>query len=68
MADITMCDGKGCQLKEKCWRYLAPVNPYRQSYFMHTPCRGPTDCAKFWEVPETRVDTLDKLTSTDGSK
>lgn len=32
MADITMCSGENCNLKDNCYRYLAsPSN--RQSYF-----------------------------------
>lgn len=33
MADITMCNNKECQIKYYCYRFTAPVNPYRQSYF-----------------------------------
>lgn len=33
MADITMCDRKECPSKDKCYRFTAEPNPYRQSYF-----------------------------------
>lgn len=32
MADITMCTGTGCPLREKCYRYTATPNEYRQSF------------------------------------
>jgi hypothetical protein len=34
MADITMCKGQDCPLRESCYRYTAQANPFRQSYFM----------------------------------
>jgi hypothetical protein len=37
MADISMCDGHECPKKQECYRYTAPVNPYRQAYFTFTP-------------------------------
>ena len=37
MADITMCKGTGCQVKDACYRHTAPVNEHRQSYFMDEP-------------------------------
>ena len=32
MADITMCVGTGCPLRETCYRYTAEPNEYRQSF------------------------------------
>lgn len=32
MADITMCVGTGCPLRENCYRYMAEPNPWRQSF------------------------------------
>jgi hypothetical protein len=37
MSDITMCDGGKCPLKEKCHRYKAEPNEYRQAYFLEEP-------------------------------
>lgn len=37
MADITMCEGKNCTLKESCYRFTATPNKYRQSYFTNPP-------------------------------
>lgn len=52
MADITMCWGKGCKLKEKCYRYTAPASPYWQSMFADAPWKtteGEEYCRHFWE-------------------
>ena len=53
MADITMCNDKQCPLKDKCYRFTAPANPYRQSYFYNlkeTTKDGGTDkCPHFWD-------------------
>lgn len=49
MADITKCDGTGCPLKDRCYRYTAPSNEYRQAWFMNPPIVG-KDCNQFWEV------------------
>lgn len=32
MADIAMCTNKTCPVKKECYRFMAPVNLYRQSY------------------------------------
>lgn len=48
MADITMCRGDGCPLKEKCYRYKAHQSNW-QSYFVEVPYNG-KDCEKFWEI------------------
>jgi hypothetical protein len=37
MADISMCQGTGCPLKNECYRHTAPVNEYRQAYFVYIP-------------------------------
>ncbi len=37
MADITMCNGYTCKVKETCYRYRAEVNKHRQSYFTESP-------------------------------
>ena len=40
MADITMCEGKGCEIKEICYRYRATPSEFRQSYFVESPNNG----------------------------
>lgn len=37
MADITMCNGDECNVKNSCYRYTATPNPFRQSYFNGIP-------------------------------
>jgi hypothetical protein len=37
MPDITMCDGKGCQQAETCYRHRAVPNEFRQSFFVTAP-------------------------------
>ena len=61
VADITMCKGKSCTIKEDCYRYTAKANEYRQSYFVETPCTkkmGGTACDQFW--PNRRNETQEK--------
>ena len=48
MADITMCDNKNCTLRHECYRFTAPVNEYRQSYFAKTPKQKEGLCKEFW--------------------
>lgn len=48
MADISMCDDKDCPMKDKCYRYTAPENPFRQTYFWSSPRKGNT-CEEFWD-------------------
>ena len=53
MTDITMCSGElhdgDCPLRERCYRYTAPANLYRQSYFGEPPY-SPLfkECDYFW--------------------
>lgn len=49
MADITMCVGTDCPKKESCYRYTAPVNKYRQSYFVDVPLKEDKTCDEFRE-------------------
>ena len=37
MADITMCNGVGCKLRDKCYRYTATPDEYSQPYFLNEP-------------------------------
>lgn len=51
MADITMCDGKGCELKNTCYRFKAKANKYRQAYFAETPIKN-NKCDQYWKIKE----------------
>ena len=50
MADITMCTGKDCPLKESCYRYTATPNKFRQSYFLQPPVikDEEVNCEMYW--------------------
>jgi len=46
MADITMCSGNGCPLKDMCYRFTAPGSE-RQAYFTTPPFKEGY-CDMFW--------------------
>lgn len=55
MSDITMCTGQDeeviCPMRDTCYRYLAPVTPQWQSYFVELPYRIYSDsCENYWQV------------------
>jgi len=39
MADITMCEGGQCPMKDDCYRHTATPGEYRQSYFSEIPMK-----------------------------
>lgn len=47
MADITMCDDDSCPSKMKCYTYTAPVNQWRQSYFVISPMNSDGTCGSY---------------------
>jgi hypothetical protein len=52
MADIIMCDGGKCPLKETCYRFKATPNEYRQSYFLEEPfveTKNGVICNHYWK-------------------
>lgn len=53
MPDITMCNGTGCEIKEKCYRYRATPSDFRQSYFLNSPNKG-LECDYYWNYERTR--------------
>jgi hypothetical protein len=55
MTDITKCPGRGengeeCPLRDKCWRYLAPADPYAQSWT--APSRVGDDCDIYFPIKD----------------
>jgi hypothetical protein len=50
MADIAMCSGHNCPIKEDCWRFMAPPERF-QSYF-GTPPFTEEGCDYFWDMNE----------------
>lgn len=61
MADITMCEGDGCPRKESCYRFTAPMNEFRQSFFMTVPLVDGMHCT--WFIKNT-LDGCDKDVDT----
>ena len=51
MADITMCTGDGCPLKETCYRYRAEPEPEHQTYLMAVPFKDGA-CALYWNAED----------------
>jgi hypothetical protein len=50
MPDITMCDNTQCELKEKCFRFMAKPNEYRQSYYEDDVRNEDCSCDKFYPM------------------
>ena len=48
MPDISKCDGTGCPIRDRCYRYTSKPSEYNQAYFMNPPIVG-KDCQYFWE-------------------
>ena len=46
MADIAKCTGRGCDLRETCYRFTAPKGMW-QSYFMNPPIKD-GECEMYW--------------------
>lgn len=53
MADISKCEGNGCPLKEKCYRFTAPKNEEWQSWwFVIVPYNEELkECDMFYPIP-----------------
>jgi len=48
MADITMCKDKTCPKASSCYRYTAPINELRQSFFIVSPLKEDKTCNEYW--------------------
>lgn len=59
MSDISKCSGEGCPHKEKCYRFTAPADEYRQAYFTKPPIKDDGTCDMFWG--QTQTDILSQL-------
>lgn len=61
MADITMCRNAGCPMKNKCYRYTATPDMYRQSWFGGELKEG--KCKYFWLDEKAKCyDVVDRET------
>jgi hypothetical protein len=51
MADITLCKGGKCKIKDLCYRFTCTKsNPKYQSYFVVEPVNESTgECEYFWD-------------------
>jgi hypothetical protein len=69
MADITMCKGTGCPIKEKCYRFTATESQYGQSYFLDVPGKIENDkftCDMYWgDNAESIWNLLKDVTKSD---
>jgi hypothetical protein len=67
MADITMCKGVGCPMKEQCYRYTAIPDEIAQSYLVNPPLKVAFDgtlskCEMFWgDRNQEIIDLLKKI-------
>jgi len=50
MPDITMCSGKGCTIKDTCYRFTATPYPEWQSRFETPPFRKDGTCGSYWKT------------------
>lgn len=57
MADITMCEGGDCPLKESCYRFRAPKNPYRQAFFVNIPYQN-GECKKYERIEGRQLEGM----------
>jgi len=48
MADISICEGEGCKIKETCYRFKAKPNEHWQAYIK--PDIKSNDCEHFWNL------------------
>jgi hypothetical protein len=60
MPDITMCNGKNCNLASTCLRYKATPSKYSQNYFTEAPIED-GKCDYYWETAEKRAENYMKL-------
>ena len=54
MADITKCTGKGCEFKNKCYRFTAKDSFQMQSYFTIPPIKN-GKCDMYWGENSERI-------------
>ena len=53
MADISMCEGKGCENRVNCYRFLAKPDRF-QSYGLFEEQMKDGKCNWYWEVNKGR--------------
>ncbi len=52
MADISMCFGRGCTVKQSCYRFRALSDGDNQTFanFDRSPIQESSDCGYFWPI------------------
>lgn len=50
MPDISMCQGRNCSIKEKCYRHRADPNPHRQSFASFKYDTSTESCDHFYKI------------------
>lgn len=55
MADITMCKGEYCELRENCKRYTSQPSEYRQAWFSKQPNVDSYYCDMFWGLDNKTI-------------
>ena len=66
MADISMCAGIGCPMRDRCHRFTAPKSFY-QSYLNRTPDEN-GECEGYWEAESIKKQVDDTETIIDNEK
>ena len=66
MADICMCKGTNCPVKENCYRFTAKADEY-QSYFVDAPIKD-GKCEYYWGENAENIFNELKETVKDGIK
>jgi hypothetical protein len=54
MADISMCLGKKCKIKETCYRYRAEADKFWQSYSEFDPGKDGKSCLDYWNCEQQK--------------
>ena len=61
MADISMCEGEGCEVKNTCYRFTAKPNKFLQSYVM--PTVQPGGCDLYWNINKQKINNKQLITN-----
>ena len=60
MPDISMCGGKGCNVRQSCYRYRAVPSKFMQSYARFDD--DAAKCTHYWPIEDgDRLMSLSKL-------
>jgi len=54
MPDISMCNGKNCPKKDKCYRYRAILNRYQSYSMFEESCLKNSKFDNFWDIGDRK--------------